>query len=73
MAKARKLIVTCAVTRGIHTPSRSPFMPVTPDEIIEAAPGAAEAGAAILRLHNPARVRPTGAVRRSSSEIIERE
>lgn len=51
MAKQRKIIITCAVTGAIHTPSMSPYLPVTPDEIVEAALGAAEAGAAILHLH----------------------
>ena len=51
MARTRKVIITCAVTGAIHTPSMSPHLPVTPDEIAEAAIGAAEAGAAILHLH----------------------
>ena len=51
MATQRKVIITCAVTGAIHTPSMSPYLPVTPDEIVEAALGAAEAGAAILHLH----------------------
>jgi uncharacterized protein (DUF849 family) len=61
MAKARKVIVTCAVTGSIHTPSMSPHLPVTPEEIAEAAIGAAEAGAAILHLHarDPGDGRPT--------------
>jgi uncharacterized protein (DUF849 family) len=46
-----KVIITCAVTGAIHTPSMSPHLPVTADEIAEAAIGAAEAGAAILHLH----------------------
>jgi uncharacterized protein (DUF849 family) len=46
-----KVIITCAVTGAIHTPSMSPHLPVTPDEIAEAAVGAAEAGAAIVHLH----------------------
>jgi uncharacterized protein (DUF849 family) len=48
---ARKVIITCAVTGSIHTPSMSPHLPVTPQEIAEAAIGAAEAGAAIVHLH----------------------
>jgi uncharacterized protein (DUF849 family) len=48
---ARKVIVTCAVTGSIHTPSMSPHLPVTAQEIAEAAIGAAEAGAAIVHLH----------------------
>ncbi|WP_306006186.1 3-keto-5-aminohexanoate cleavage protein [Aquicoccus porphyridii] len=48
---ARKIIITCAVTGAIHTPSMSPHLPVTPEEIVEAAVGAAEAGAAVVHLH----------------------
>jgi len=46
-----KVIITCAVTGSIHTPSMSPHLPVTPSEIADAAIGAAEAGAAIVHLH----------------------
>jgi uncharacterized protein (DUF849 family) len=62
MAKpSRKVIITCAVTGGIHTPSMSPHLPVTADQIAEQAIGAAEAGAAILHLHarHPEDGRPT--------------
>lgn len=60
MAASRKVIITCAVTGAIHTPSMSPHLPVTPDEIIDDALAAAEAGAAILHLHarNPETGRP---------------
>ncbi|MBD3678350.1 MAG: 3-keto-5-aminohexanoate cleavage protein [Rhodobacteraceae bacterium] len=51
MAKPRKVIITCAVTGAIHTPSMSPHLPVTPDEIVADSLAAAEAGAAILHLH----------------------
>ena len=51
MAKPRKVIITCAVTGGIHTPSMSPHLPVTPQQIAAAGIAAAEAGAAILHLH----------------------
>src|ERR1700675_2750115 len=51
MAASRKVIITCAVTGSIHTPSMSPYLPVTPQEIADAAVGAAEAGAAIVHLH----------------------
>jgi len=51
MAKSKKVIITCAVTGSIHTPSMSPHLPVTAAEIAEAAIGAAEAGAAIVHLH----------------------
>ncbi|MEZ5783677.1 MAG: 3-keto-5-aminohexanoate cleavage protein [Rhizobiaceae bacterium] len=49
--KSRKVIITCAVTGSIHTPSMSPYLPVTPEEIADAAIGAAEAGAAVIHLH----------------------
>jgi uncharacterized protein (DUF849 family) len=52
MAAAQgKVIITCAVTGSIHTPSMSPHIPVTPAEIARAAIGAAQAGAAIVHLH----------------------
>lgn len=51
MAKARKVIITCAVTGSIHTPSMSPHLPITAEEIADAAIGAAEAGAAVVHLH----------------------
>ena len=61
MAEARKVVITCAITGSIHTPSMSPYLPVTPDEIAEAAIAAAEAGASILHLHarNPEDGRPS--------------
>ncbi len=46
-----KILITCAITGSIHTPSMSPYLPVTADEITDHALGAAEAGAAILHLH----------------------
>ena len=60
MATKRKVIITCAVTGSIHTPSMSPHLPVTGQEIADAAIGAAEAGAAIVHLHarNPQDGRP---------------
>lgn len=59
MARA-KVIITCAITGSIHTPSMSPHLPVTAEEIANAAVGAAEAGAAIVHLHarNPADGKP---------------
>lgn len=51
MAYSGKVIITCAVTGAIHTPTMSPYLPITPDQITEAAIGAAEAGASILHLH----------------------
>src|ERR1700759_929937 len=55
-----KVIISCAVTGSIHTPTMSPYLPVTPQEIADAALGAAEAGAAIVHLHarNPEDGRP---------------
>src|SRR3977135_2047791 len=47
----RNVIITCAVTGAIHTPSMSPHLPITPDQIIADALAAAEAGAAIIHLH----------------------
>ena len=47
----RKVVITCAVTGSIHTPSMSPYLPVTPDEIAVDAIAAAEAGAAVIHLH----------------------
>jgi uncharacterized protein (DUF849 family) len=60
VAAKKKTIITCAVTGAIHTPSMSPFLPVTPAEITAAAVGAAEAGAAVIHLHarNPVDGRP---------------
>jgi uncharacterized protein (DUF849 family) len=49
--RSRKVIVTCAITGSIHTPSMSPYLPVTPEEIAQGAIDAAKAGAAIVHLH----------------------
>ncbi len=82
MAAAQgKVIITCAVTGSIHTPSMSPYLPITPDEIAEAALGAAQAGAAIVHLHarNPKDGSPTqdpelfrqfGAKIRAASDVV---
>lgn len=51
MKKSENTIITCAVTGSVHTPSMSPYLPVSADEIADAAVGAAEAGAAIIHLH----------------------
>ena len=62
MAAAQgKVIVTCAITGAIHTPTMSPYLPITPDEIANGAIGAAQAGAAIVHLHarDPSNGRPT--------------
>ena len=56
-----KVIITCAITGSIHTPSMSPHLPITPDQIAENAIDAGKAGAAILHLHarNPENGHPT--------------
>ncbi len=56
-----KVIISCAVTGSVHTPSMSPYLPLTPDEIAQQAIEAAQAGAAILHLHarNPSDGSPT--------------
>src|SRR5499427_8486791 len=62
MAASRdKVIITCAVTGAIHTPTMTPYLPITPDEIAEGAIGAWKAGAAIVHLHarDPHDGRPT--------------
>jgi len=51
MSGPDKVIISCAVTGAIHTPSMTPYLPITADEIAESAIAAAEAGAAILHLH----------------------
>src|SRR4249920_3254711 len=82
MAAAQgKVIITCAVTGSIHTPSMSPYLPITPDEIAEAALGAAKAGAAIVHLHarnlkdgsptqDPELFRQFGARIRAASDVV---
>lgn len=51
MFQQKKVIISCAVTGAIHTPSMSPYLPVTAEEIAESSIAAAEAGAAIIHLH----------------------
>jgi uncharacterized protein (DUF849 family) len=82
MNKSRKVIISCAVTGSIHTPSMSSFLPITGKEIEESAVGAIEAGAAIVHLHarHPVTGRPTqtpeafkefvGNIRRRSNGVI---
>ena len=63
MAKSnRKIIISCAVTGSVHTPTMSEYLPITPSQIVESAVEAAEAGAAIVHLHarSAADGRPTG-------------
>jgi uncharacterized protein (DUF849 family) len=50
-APRKKVIITCAVTGSIHTPTMTPYLPITPNEVAEGAIGAYEAGASILHLH----------------------
>ena len=61
MATSRKVIITCAVTGSIHTPTMTPHLPITPAQVAENAIGAAKAGASILHLHarDPKDGRPT--------------
>ena len=51
MSAQKKVIITCAVTGSIHTPSMSPYLPITAQEIADAAIGAAKAGAAVVHLN----------------------
>lgn len=57
----RSVIITCAITGSLHTPSMSPYLPITPDEIVAESVAAAEAGASIIHLHarDPKDGRPT--------------
>jgi uncharacterized protein (DUF849 family) len=61
MAEPRKVIITCAVTGSVHTPTMTPYLPITPDDIARESIAAAEAGAAIIHLHarDPKDGRPT--------------
>ena len=58
---AGKVIISVAITGGIHTPTMSPHLPITPDEIAEQSIEAAKAGAAIIHLHarDPKNGKPT--------------
>lgn len=47
----KKTWITCAITGGIHTPAMSPYLPITPQQIIDGAVGAYEAGAAVVHIH----------------------
>jgi len=57
----RKVIITCAVTGSVHTPSMTPYLPITPDEIARDSIAAAEAGASVIHLHarDPKNGKPT--------------
>ncbi|MCQ4632627.1 3-keto-5-aminohexanoate cleavage protein [Shinella sp. CPCC 100929] len=69
MTSKHSAIITCAITGSIHTPSMSPYLPISEEQIIEQAVAAAEAGAAILHLHvrNPDTGEPS-----SDPELFER-
>jgi uncharacterized protein (DUF849 family) len=58
---SRKVIVTCAVTGSVHTPTMTPYLPITPDDIARESIAAAEAGASVIHLHarNPGDGSPT--------------
>lgn len=58
----RKIIISCAITGSVHTPTMSEYLPITPSQIVDCAVEAAEAGAAILHLHarNPEDGKPSG-------------
>jgi uncharacterized protein (DUF849 family) len=60
MYQQKKVIISCAITGSIHTPSMSPHLPITPEQIAQAAIDAAKAGAAIIHLHarNPQNGKP---------------
>jgi uncharacterized protein (DUF849 family) len=60
MAKTQRVVITCAITGAIDTPSMSPYLPVMPDQITEASIGVTKAGAAIVHLHacNPKTGKP---------------
>ena len=51
MKRAEKVVITCAVTGSVHTPTMSDHLPITANEIAEQSIAAVEAGAAILHLH----------------------
>ena len=61
MKRSKKVIITCAITGSVHTPTMSPHVPITPDDIVRDSVAAAEAGAAMIHLHarKPEDGRPT--------------
>jgi len=67
--RADKVIITCAVTGSVHTPSMSPHLPITPRQIADEAVAAAEAGAAMIHLH--ARDPLTGAPDQTPQRFME--
>jgi uncharacterized protein (DUF849 family) len=69
MRRSDKVIITCAITGGIHTPSMSPHLPITPAQIAAESVAAAEAGAAMIHLH--ARDPQTGRPDQSPERFLE--
>ena len=69
MKRADKVIITCAITGSIHTPSMSPYLPITPDQITNEAIAAAKAGAAMIHLH--ARDPKTGRPEQTPERFLE--
>jgi uncharacterized protein (DUF849 family) len=67
--RADKVIITCAVTGSVHTPSMSPHLPITPRQIADESVAAAEAGAAMIHLH--ARDPLTGAPDQTPQRFME--
>ncbi len=61
MKRSKKVIITCAITGSVHTPTMSPYLPITPDDIVRDSVAAAEAGASMIHLHArmPENGRPT--------------
>jgi uncharacterized protein (DUF849 family) len=68
-----KVIISCAVTGSVHTPSMSEYLPITPDEIASQSIAAAGAGASVLHLHarDPKSGRPTNQFRAGHRICIE--
>jgi uncharacterized protein (DUF849 family) len=60
-----KAIITAAITGGIHTPSMSPYLPITPEQIVDDSIGAWQAGAAVVHIHvrDPETARPSSDTR----------
>ncbi|MEV4145961.1 3-keto-5-aminohexanoate cleavage protein [Amycolatopsis sp. NPDC049691] len=51
MRPAEKVIITTAITGSVNIPSQSPYLPLSADEVADAALEAIEAGSAIVHLH----------------------
>ena len=72
MYQQNVVIISCAITGAIHTPSMSPYLPVTAEEIAESSIAAAKAGAAIIHLHAVARESRGSGWRRGSRRSRQR-